>query len=149
MSTDDRRPRGRFIAIPGGRHDTVGEEEAGAIGRALLAQMRGDPLSPTEQALLARLRSDAPADARAPTPVVEISETLAAFDRGPDAELRITWRRFKGSAPFLDIRRWERAPGEAMRPTRQGITIRARELSRFMTVIVHAVRRIGSDPEEP
>jgi hypothetical protein len=140
--SDDRR--GRFIPI-GGRYDPVSEPEAAELGRALLAQIRGDVLTPSEQVLLKRMRSSAPEDARAPTPVVEISETLLTLDRGADAEVRVTWRRFKGSSPFLDIRRWERAaPGEELRPTRQGVTIRARELARLMSVLVQTVRKIGS-----
>lgn len=140
--SDDRR--GRFIPI-GGRYDPVSEPEAAELGRALLAQIRGDVLTPSEQALLKRMRSSAPEDARAPTPVVEVSETLLTLDRGADAEVRVTWRRFKGSSPFLDIRRWERAPGEKeLRPTRQGVTLRARELARLMTVLVQTVRKIGS-----
>jgi hypothetical protein len=141
MSSDDRR--GRFIPI-GGRYDPVSEPEAAELGRALLAQIRGDVLTPTEQALLKRMRSSSPDDARAPTPVVEVSETLLTLDRGADAEVRVTWRRFKGSSPFLDIRRWERAPGEELKPTRQGVIIRARELARLMTVVVQTVRKIGS-----
>lgn len=137
---DDRR--GRFIPI-GGRYDPVGDDEAAALGRALLAQIRGEPLTPSEKALLARSRSAAAADARAPTPIVEETETLATFERGGDAELRVSWRRYKGSSPFLDIRRFERAPGGELRPTRQGVTLRARELSRLMTVLVQALARVG------
>jgi hypothetical protein len=140
-------PRGRFIPIRGGRYDTVGEDEAAAVGRALIAQIRGDPLTPAERALLARMRSSAAEDARAPTPVVDASETLATFERGADAELRVTWRRFKGSAPFLDIRRWERT-ADGTRPTRQGVTIRARELSRFVSAVLSAVRRVGGGVAE-
>lgn len=143
MPGDDNR-RGRFIPI-GSRYEPVSEPEAAALGRALLAQIRGEPLTPSESALLARMRSAAPEDARAPAPVIDVSETLLTLERGADAEVRITWRRFKGSSPFLDIRRWERVPGEGMRPTRQGVTIRARELSRLMSVLVQAVRRIGND----
>ena len=149
MSGDEREPpRGRFIPLQGGRYDTASDGEAAAFGRALLAQMRGDPLSPTEQALLARMRSDAAEDARAPAPVMDVSETLATFERSGDAEVRITFRRFKGSTPFLDIRRWERGRGNEMHPTRQGITIRARELTRFVNAAMQALRKIGGDDED-
>lgn len=134
--------RGRFIPI-GGRYDPVSEPEAAELGRALLAQIRGEVLTPSERALVARMRSSAPDDARAPAPVVDVSDTLLTLDRGPDAEVRVTWRRFKGSSPFLDIRRWERVSGEGLRPTRQGVTIRARELARLMSVLVQTVRKIG------
>src|SRR5690606_2543111 len=99
--------------------------------------------TPSEKALLARIRSDAPDQARAPTPVVEQSETLLILDRGADAEVRLSWRRYRGSSPFLDIRRWERVPGEGMRPTRQGVTIRAREVVRVMSVLVQITRKLG------
>lgn len=140
----DEDERRRFIPL-GGHFDPVGDDEASALGHALLAQLRGEPLSPSERALLARSRSRAYADARAPAPVAEVSETLATFERGPDAELRVSWRRFKGSSPFLDLRRWERAPREGMRPTRHGITLRARELSRMMSVLVQALHRVSED----
>lgn len=143
MSKDDR---GRFIPI-GGAYDPVGDGEAAALGRALLAQIRGEILTPGEKALVARMKSRAAEDARAPAPVVEVSETLATFERGPDAEVRVTWRSFKGSSPFLDIRRWERTHGEAMRPTRQGVTIRLREISRLMQVVVQVARRLGEAVE--
>lgn len=137
--SDDRR--GRFIPI-GGHYDPVSEPEAAELGRALLAQIRGDVLTPREAALVARMRSSSPADARAPTPVVELSETLLTLERGEHAEVRITWRRYKGSGPFLDLRRWERTD-RGMRPTPKGVTIRARELPRLMTVIVQTVRKLG------
>lgn len=139
MSDD---PRFRFLPI-GGAYDPVEDEEAAALGRALLAQIRGEPLTPSEKALVARMRSRRPEDARAPTPVVEVSETLATFERGPDAEVRVTWRSYKGSSPFLDIRRWERAPGQPMRPTQKGVTIRLREISRLMQVVVQVARKLG------
>ncbi len=134
--------RGRFIPI-GARYEPVTEPEAAELGRALLAQIRGDVLTPSEKALIARMRSNAPEDVRAPTPVVELSETLLTLDRGPDAEVRLTLRRFKGSSPFLDIRRWERT-ADGMRPTRQGVTIRAREVARVMTVLVQVARKLGN-----
>jgi hypothetical protein len=127
-----------------GRYDIVSEGEAAAIGRALLAKIRGEPLSVSEQALLARARSNAPEDERAPGPVIDVSETLAVFERGEDAEVRLTWRSYRGSSPFLDIRRWERAPGEdTLKPTRQGVTIRTKEIGRMLTAIVQAMRKFG------
>lgn len=146
MSDDDDRVR--FLPIGGGLYDPVEDGEAAALGRALLAQLRGDPLTPAERALVARSRSRAPQDARAPTPVVEVSETLAAFERGEGAEVRVTWRSYKGSTPFLDIRRWEHVRGEGMRPTRQGVTIRLREIARLMQVVVQVARRLGERAED-
>jgi hypothetical protein len=131
-----------------GRYDAVNENEAAALGRALLAKIRGEVLTPSEQALIARAESQSTEDERAPTPIVDVSETLATFERGEDAELRIMWRSYKGSTPFLDIRRFERVPGEAMKPTRQGVTIRAREVGRLMTIIVQAMRRFGVATED-
>jgi hypothetical protein len=141
-SGGDGDDRFRFIPI-GSQYDPVRDDEAAALGHALLAQLRGEPLSPAERALLARSRSRAVQDRRAPTPVVEVSETLATFERGPDAEVRVSWRSYKGSSPFLDVRRWERVHGDGMRPTRQGVSIRLRELSRLMTVLVQALQRAG------
>lgn len=137
----------RFRCIPlGGLYDPVDDEEAAALGRALVARIRGEPLTPSEEALLSRLGSRGPEDERAPSPVLEVSETLATFERGPDAEVRVTWRSYKGSSPFLDIRRWERAPGQPMRPTQKGVTIRMREISRLMQVVVQVARKLGESP---
>ncbi len=109
-SGGDGDDRFRFIPI-GSQYDPVRDDEAAALGHALLAQLRGEPLSP--------------------------------FERGPDAEVRVSWRSYKGSSPFLDVRRWERVHGDGMRPTRQGVSIRLRELSRLMTVLVQALQRAG------
>ncbi len=138
----DDRDRIRFLPL-GGAYDPVGDDEAAALGRALVAQIRGESLTGEQKALVSRMRSRAPEDARAPVPVVEVSETLATFERGEGAELRISWRSYKGSTPFLDIRRWERGEGKAMRPTRQGVTIRLKEISRLLQVVVQVARRLG------
>lgn len=136
------------VSERGGRYDPVNDDEAAAVGRALLAELRGEELTPSQRALLLRSRSRSRLDARAPTPVVDASETLLTLGRGEEAEVRIRWRRYKGSSPFLDIRRFERAAGGRMRPTRQGVTIRARELGRVMSTLVAAARRLGwSDGE--
>jgi hypothetical protein len=128
-----------------GRYDTVAEDESAAYGRALLAEMRGEELTADQEALLQRARAQAEAHRRAPTPVVDVSETLLTLDRGERAEVRISWRRYKGSSPFLDFRRWERVPGDdEMRPTRKGVTIRAREITRLLTTVVGAARRLST-----
>ncbi|MGE0790410.1 MAG: PC4/YdbC family ssDNA-binding protein [Sandaracinaceae bacterium] len=126
----------------GGRFDPVNEDEAAALGRALLAELRGDDLTPEQLSLLERSRSAAAMDERAPTPVVDASDTLVTFGRGDDAEVWVSWRRYRGSSPFLDIRRFERAPDGEMRPTRQGVTIRARELGRLLTALLNAAKRL-------
>jgi hypothetical protein len=142
---DDRR---KFFPV-GGHYDPVSDDEAAAIGRALLSRIRGEKLSPSQEALLLRARSFHAMDARAPAPVPDVEESLIAFERGPDAEIRISWRSYKGSSPFLDLRRFERAHGESeMKPTRQGVTIRARELSRVLTVLVQIVQRLDEEQSE-
>ncbi|HJL17430.1 MAG TPA: PC4/YdbC family ssDNA-binding protein [Sandaracinaceae bacterium LLY-WYZ-13_1] len=135
-------------AAAGGRFDTASEEESAAYGRALLAEMRGEELTEAQRAMLARARANAAADRRAPTPVVDVSETLLRLDRGERSEVRVSWRRYKGSSPFLDFRRWERLPGDdEMRPTRQGVTIRAREITRLLTTVVQAARRLSTEAD--
>lgn len=129
-----------------GRHDIVADADSAAYGRALLAEMRGEALSEEQELMLQRARASAHADRRAPTPVTEVSDTLLTLDRGDNAEVRVSWRRYKGSSPFIDVRRWERLPGDVeMRPTRQGVTIRAREITQMLTVIVQAARRLSSE----
>ena len=141
------------------RHDPVPEPEAAELGHALLARLRGDALTAGQRALLTRAEPPAGGgraselDRRAPTPVIDVSETLLTLARGDDAEVRVSWRRYKGSSPFLDIRRWEREPGRGrgrggaegggMHATRQGVTIRARELPRLLRVVVEVARWAG------
>lgn len=136
------------------RYETVAEPEAAELGRALLARLRGDGLTDAQEALLLRAAEAPELDRRAPTPVIDVSETLLTLGRGDDAEVRVSWRRYKGSSPFLDIRRWEREPTSSggMHPTRQGVTIRARELPRLLRVVVEVARRAvgpaGEDGDE-
>lgn len=130
----------------GSRYDPVDPTEGAQYGRALLARMRKEPLSPLQQALLAQTATEAPAEQRAPTPVVDLSQTLLTLGRGEDAEVRLSLRRYKGSRPFFDIRRWERTDGE-LRATRQGITIRARELPRLLGALTEAAARIAAGGE--
>ena len=140
-------PTGRRTAS--GRYETLAEDEAAAYGRALLAEMRGEELTSEQRTRLARARAEAAAHRRAPAPVLDVSETLLTLDRGERSEVRVSWRRYKGSSPFLDFRRWERLPGDhEMRPTRQGVTIRAREITRLLTAVVGAARRSSSAAEE-
>lgn len=125
------------------RYDAVSDPEAAELGHALLAQLRDEPLTVTQQALLDRAKSDSAADRRAPTPVIEDSEVLLTLGREDGAEVRVSWRRYKGSAPFLDIRRWEKVGKGELRPTRQGVTIRAKELGGFARTVSKAVRRFA------
>ena len=136
----------------GGRFDTVRAEEGAAFGRALLAKLRGEALTEDARACLEELRRspepvelerprDPSWDRRAPRPVIDSSETLLVLDRGRDSEVRVSWRRYRGSAPFLDLRRWERSGRAGMQPTKQGVTIRLRELPRLLRVVVAAAGR--------
>ena len=45
-------------------------------------------------------------------------------------------RRYRGSAPFLDLRRFERTDRGEMLPTRQGVTIRGHEVLRLLSSLV-------------
>ncbi|MFK7985976.1 MAG: transcriptional coactivator p15/PC4 family protein [Sandaracinaceae bacterium] len=131
-----------FVEPPARRFDPVSEDEAAAFGRALLARVRGETLTAEQRALLDRARDGGEAsDRRAPTPVVDVSETLLALPRGAQAELRVQVRRYKGSRPFLDIRRWER-DGTGLKPTRQGVTFRMREVTQVLGAISQAARRM-------
>ena len=132
-----------------GHFEPVEGEEGGCIGRAVVAQLRGEVLTPEQRASLARARASSAAaerewDRRAPPPVIDVSETLLVFERGPRTEVRVSWRRYKGSAPFLDIRRWEK-DARGMHPTRQGVTIRLRELPRLLRVLLLAARHADDD----
>lgn len=114
----------------------MSEPEAAAIGHALLAKLRGEELTLSQRALLAHAPERSEAERRAPTPVREVSRTLLRLPRGRDAEVRVRWRSFRGSTPFLDLRRFERGDGGELAPTRQGVTIRGREVGRFMSTLV-------------
>ncbi|MCA9608697.1 MAG: hypothetical protein KC619_24000 [Myxococcales bacterium] len=120
----------------GGRYDTATDAEAAAIGRALVAELRGDDLTVSQRALLANARSSAPEEERAPGPVLDQDQTLLTLDRGEGAELRVRWRRYKGSAHFLDLRRFERGDRGEMVPTRQGVTIRGHEVQKLLAALV-------------
>lgn len=142
----NRSAQAQLFPVTAGRYDPVDEVESAAYGRALLAKVRGDELTPAQRAVLTPLAHDPPADERAPTPVVDESTTLLTLDRGDDAEVRVSWRRYKGSSHFLDIRRWE-AGSSGMRPTRQGVSIRMRELPRFLKAVLLASRLpAGAEP---
>lgn len=129
------------------RYDPVSEAEAAELGRALLDQLKGNALSDARRALLARASSQLPEDQRVGAPVVEESETLLVLPRGESAQLRVDVRRFRGSSPFLDLRRWERGT-KGFHPTRQGVTIRSHELGRLWEALAGALRRAEAGPEK-
>lgn len=138
-----------FVEPPSSRFDPVSDDDAAAFGRALLARVRGESLTEEQRALLDRARDGgAEPDRRAPTPVVDVSETLLSLPRGAQAELRVQVRRYKGSRPFLDVRRWER-DGEGLKPTRQGVTFRMREVTQVLGAISRAARRMAAMGGEP
>jgi len=88
-----------FEEAPGaaGRYDTVAGDESAAYGRALLAEMRGEELTPDQRARLLQARAEAEAHRRAPAPVADVWETLLTLDRGERAEVRISWRRYEAA----------------------------------------------------
>ncbi len=138
MPRDDAAAQLSFL--PGaraGRYDTATDDEAAAIGRALVAELRGDDLTVSQRALLASARNAAEAEeARAPGPVLDEDQTLLTLGRGEGAELRVRWRRYRGSAHFLDLRRFERTDRGEMAPTRQGVTIRGHEVQKLLAALV-------------
>ena len=127
------------------RNEPISEEEAAALGRALLAKLKGQPLTFEERRLVER-QSRPPSESHRRTggPVVEEEELLLTLPRRDGAEVRLSYRRFRGTSPFLDLRRWERSRGE-WRPTRQGLTVRAREMSRFVSAVLAAAGRLDAD----
>ena len=136
-ATDDRATDGRVSSDRAtGRYDTASNEEAAAVGRALLAQLRGEALTAAQKGILARAHSRAPQEARAAAPVLDRDRTLLRLSRGDHAELRVRWRRYRGSSPFLDFRRFERTDRGGLLPTRQGVTIRGHEVKRLLTSLV-------------
>ncbi|MGF1467347.1 MAG: PC4/YdbC family ssDNA-binding protein [Sandaracinaceae bacterium] len=128
------------------RYDPVSEEEAAALGQAVLARIRGEPLTPSQSALLARGRSEA-REERAPGPVLDVDEVVLRLPRGAEAEIRVSLRSYRGSDPFLDLRRWERTAAGAYRPTRQGVTVRRREIGRLLSALVQLAGRLD-EPED-
>ena len=93
--------------------------------------------------MLSSARAPAP-EPRAPTPVVDSEQTLLCLPRGRDAEVRVRWRRYRGSSPFLDLRRFERpAGGGDLRPTRAGVTVRGHEVSRLISTLVKLEAAMG------
>ncbi len=137
MPRDDAAAQLSFL--PGaraGRYDRASDPEAAAIGRALVAELRGDDLTASQRALLTSARSAASEDERAPSPVLDEDQTLLALRRGPDAELRVRWRRYHGSAHFLDLRRFERGDRGEMVATPKGVTIRGHEVGRLLAALV-------------
>ena len=105
--------------------------------------MRGEELRPDQALLLANARQRAEGERRAPKPIVDLEHTLLVLDRGSRAEVRIAVRRYRGSRPFLDVRRWEQTP-EGLRPTRQGVSIRAREVTGLLATLGRATRWLAS-----
>lgn len=139
---------GRFRPM-GSRYEAVSEAEAAEFGHALLNRIRGEPLTLSQRELLARTQEAAPSP-RAPGPVVEQDELLLALPRGDEAQVRISLRRFRGSSLFLDLRRWEIRADGSWRPTRSGVTLRARELGRVSSALVAILKRVTEDtPGDP
>jgi hypothetical protein len=70
------------------------------------------------------------------------SRVLARFARGDDAEIRVSYdsRRAEdgGEIPWISIRRWYRPAGGELRPTRQGTTIRVREIGELILALEEA-----------
>ena len=67
---------------------------------------------------------------------------LATLGRGPDKQLRIRWREFKGHH-FLDIREWaaSRQTGEWWPVKGKGITIKPRELVEVIQALEAVARQ--------
>ncbi|MCB9594856.1 MAG: hypothetical protein H6719_19195 [Sandaracinaceae bacterium] len=139
MPRDDAAAQLSFLpgARPAGRYDTASDDEAAAIGRALVAELRGDALTMSQRTLLDTARANAPEpEERAPGPVLDADQTLLSLSRGDDAEVRVRWRRYRGSAHFLDVRRFERGDRGELLPTRQGVTIRGHEVQKLLAALV-------------
>lgn len=69
---------------------------------------------------------------------------LATVNRGPNRELRIRWKTFKGHA-FLDLREWSVNPENAQWwPVKgRGISIKPRELAAMADALRAAQREAG------
>jgi hypothetical protein len=61
---------------------------------------------------------------------------LATINRGPNCELRLRWKTFKGF-PFLDIREWSvNSSNSQWFPTKgKGVTIKPRELTEVLAAL--------------
>jgi hypothetical protein len=73
-------------------------------------------------------------------PLSDDGVKLATLSRGPNRELRIRWREFKGHC-FLDLREWSVNPKNSQWwPEKgKGITIKARELQGVAAAITMAI----------
>jgi len=73
-------------------------------------------------------------------PLTDDGVKLATINRGPNRELRIRWRQFKGHQ-FLDIREWSvNIDNSQWFPTKgKGVTVKARELNDFAAAVKRAV----------
>lgn len=73
-------------------------------------------------------------------PLTDDGVKMATINRGPNRELRVRWREFKGHH-FLDLREWSVNPKNSQWwPEKgKGITIKARELKNVASAINDAV----------
>lgn len=73
-------------------------------------------------------------------PLTDDGVKVATLQRGPNRELRIRWREFKGHH-FLDLREWSVNPRNSQWwPEKgKGITIKARELADLATAVSEAI----------
>lgn len=78
-------------------------------------------------------------------PLPDDGVKIATLSRGPNRELRIRWREFKGHH-FLDLREWSVNPKNSQWwPERgKGITIKARELVEVRAALDNVVALSGN-----
>ena len=110
-------------------------------------------IPPEAQALLAMLRGRAantPPTAPAPAPREPSGELLASFPRNAREEVRLTWDTLTGKdgrpRSFLSVRLWALARPGLWKPTKEGVTIRARELRELLAVVAPLVARLEAAP---
>ena len=69
----------------------------------------------------------------------EDGQRLATMQRGPDEEIRVTWRTYEGR-PYVAIRFWTRKfDGQWWPDKGRGISIRIRELPELATAVSAAI----------
>jgi transcriptional coactivator p15 (PC4) len=84
-----------------------------------------------------------PVDRFGGEPLADDGVKLATINRGPNCELRIRWKTFKGF-PYLDVREWTVNKDNAQWfPTKgKGITVKPRELSDVIAALTNALALI-------
>jgi hypothetical protein len=81
-------------------------------------------------------------------PLTDDGVKLATINRGPNRELRVRWKAFKGFQ-YLDVREWSvNVANSQWFPTKgKGVTVKARELNDFAAAVTRALALLEGQGE--